>query len=319
MLKISDSLIKQLIEVMKSHVDFNQNTKNFLSNVINKKLDVSNEENKKYLDFLQKEHLIYNLKYELKNPNFSFIDLFRINDTYSVGDYTFCFYSYQKDQVLQEEEAPPLQDLRQGKNIVVLNRDIIVPCITYQNKPFCILPIKDVTKKITFKKAKGKVILYGSGLGSTLYNLTNNQNVTEIKIVEDNKDLEKILKHLTIPKINTEKTISFIKENDINDYDYIIIDDTYLPKEKVNELYKKYCTNKNVIFINQKTIENNLKIELFKQIIVFIGDPKNINKDSEIGEKLFHYLSENDFELNTLQDFFIFLDDNYKKVLLHKV
>lgn len=319
MLKISDSLIKELIEVMKSHVDFNQNTKNFLSNVINKKLDISNEESKKYLEFLQKEHLIYNLKYEIKNPNFSFVDLFRINDTYSIGDYSFCFYSYQKDQVLQVEEAPPLQDLRQGKNILVLNRDIVVPCVTYKDKPFCILPIKDITKTTTFKKAKGKVVLYGIGLGNTFYNLTNNKNVTEIQIIKENNDLEKIFKHLTLPKINTTQTITFIDENNIKNYDYIIIDDTYLSKEKTNELYKKYCNNKNVLFVNQKTIENNLKIELFKQIIVFIGDPKNINKDSEIGKRLFHYLSKNDFELNTLQDFFIFLDDNYKKVLLYEI
>lgn len=319
MLKISDSLIKQLIETMKSHVDFNQNTKNFLLTAVNKKLDTTVEENKKYLDFLQKEHLIYNVSYEIKNPNFSFIDLFRINDTYSVGDYKFCFYNYQKDQVLITEEAPPLQDLRQGKNITVLNRDFIVPCVTFKEKPFCILPIKDITKKTHFKKVKGKVILYGLGLGSTFYNLTNNDNISEIQIIKENDELEKIFKYLTLPKIKTTKKVDFINENDVKDFDYIIIDDTYLSKEQINKLYKQYCTNKNVLFINQRTIENNFKLELFKQIIVFIGDPKNINKESEIGENLFHYLSENDFELNTLQDFFIFLDEHYKKVLTYKI
>lgn len=317
MLKISDNLIKEMINIMKIHVDFNQNKKKFLLELLNKKLPV-NDESKKYLDFLQKESLIYDLSYEIKTPLFDFVNLFHVNDEFSINNYAFKFYTYQKEQVLSTTEAPPLQDLRQGKNIIVLNKDIIVPCITYQEKPFCIFPIKEIIKKQTYGKIKGKVLLYGIGLGNHYYNLLRNNKITEIDIKEDNEELKSFFKNFIFPKFNSNTPCNFISSINENDYDFIIIADEYLDKKIANDLYIKYCNNKNIIFTNQRTIENDFKIEIFRQLVIFIGDPQNVNKDSKIGENLFYYLMEHNFELKTLQDLFIFLDEHFKHIITYK-
>lgn len=318
MLKISDDLIKQMITLMKIHVDFNQNKKNFLIELLNKKLPL-NEESKKYLDFIQKESLIYDIKYGIKTPDFSFVNLFHVNDKFKLNNYNFCFYNYQKDQVLSTNEAPPLQDLRQGKNVVHLDEDIIVPCLTYDEKPFCILPIQDIIKRKSYKKLKGKVLLYGIGIGNQYFNLLQNENITEIHIKEDNDDLKEIFKDFIFPKFNTDKKLIFVENMNEEDYDFILIADEYINKKEIQNIYKKYCNNKKVFFSNQKTIENDIKIEIFKQLVIFIGDPKNINKESEIGKNLFFYLQEKDFTLNTMQDFLIFLDQNFKDILTYKI
>lgn len=317
MLKISDDLIKQIITLMKVHVDFNQNKKSFLIELINKKLPL-NEESKKYLDFIQKESLIYDIKYGIKEPDFSFVNLFYVNDKFISGEYSFSFYNYQKDQILATTEAPPLTDLRQGKNVVHLDDDIIVPCLTYQSKPFCILPIKDVIKRKSFKKLSGNVLLYGIGIGNEYFNMLQNENIKNIYIKEDNPDLKKIFSDFIFPKFKTNKELLFTNKLD-GDYDYIVICDEYIDKKTTRELYKKYCYNKKVIFSNQRTIENEIKLELFKQLVVFIGDPQNINKESDIGKNLFFYLQEHDFSLVTMQDFLIFLDKNFKEILTFSI
>ena len=179
-------------------------------------------------------------------------------------------------------------------------------------------PIKDVIKRKSFRKLSGKVLLYGVGIGNEYFNMLQNKNIEKIYIKEENADLKKIFSDFIFPKFKTNKELLFV--DDFNfEYDYVVICDEYLDKQTIRDLYKKYCNDKKVIFSNQKTIENEIKLDLFKQLIVFIGDPQNINKDSEIGKNLFFYLQENDFSLVTMQDFLIFLDKNFKKILTFSI
>jgi hypothetical protein len=63
------------------------------------------------------------------------------------------------------------------------------------------------------------------------------------------------------------------------------------------------------------TLVNNLKLEIFRQIIVFIGDTKTRSNDSDIGKNIYDYFEKNDVEMNSLNDFICFIDDNFSKLI----
>lgn len=313
MLKVSDDLLKQLIEEMKRQVDFKSNKEKFLDQMLNKKVEW-NEKTKEYFSFLHKENIIYNEHYEIKYYDKEFIELFKTIPHINSDNYHLSLYKYQKEQVLNLKEASPTFNYLLGKNVGIMQEDLVVPCITYKEKPFCIMPIKEIMHSQKYEKPRGKILIFGVGLGCSAYYFDKNPNIEKIDIFEPNIHMKKIFLSGVHNKLSDKvKVLNEIKNPWI--YDKIFIYDDFLEEEIVNHLFSYFHDNKKVKFTNHKTLMNKLKLEIFRQLVIFIGDPSTRSTENDISKNIYDYFQQNDKTLYTFSDFICFIDDNFSELI----
>jgi hypothetical protein len=223
-------------------------------------------------------------------------------------------YQYQKDQVLALKEASPTYNYLQGKNIGIMTEDLKVPCITFEGKPFCIMPIKEIMFTQKYEKPRGNILIVGIGTGCSAFYYDKNENINSIDVYEPSGAIRQIFKEGVYAKLSNKVTI-IDKVTEPWKYDKIFVYDDFLDKKYVKELFLRFHDNKKVKFLNSMTLINNLKLEIFRQIIVFIGDTKTRSNDSDIGKNIYDYFEKNDVEMNSLNDFICFIDDNFSKLI----
>lgn len=313
MLKVSDDLLKQLINEMKRQVDFKSNKEKFLDQMLNKKIEWD-EKTKEYFSFLHKENIIYNEHYEIKYYDKEFLDLFKTIPHINSDNYHLSLYKYQKEQVLNLKEASPTFNYLLGKNVGIMQEDLIVPCITYQEKPFCIMPIKEIMHSQKYEKPRGKILIFGVGLGCSAYYFDKNPNIERVDIFEPNTHMRKIFLSGVHNKLSKKvQVLNEVKNPWI--YDKIFIYDDFLEEEIVNHLFLYFHNNKKVKFTNHKTLMNKLKLEIFRQLVIFIGDPSVRSTENDISKNIYDYFQKNDKTLYTFSDFICFIDDNFSELI----
>ena len=314
MLKIADTLLQELIEEMKRQVDFKTNCKNFLDAMLNKKIKWD-KKTKDYFDFLHKEKLIHNNSYKINIIDKKFTSLFENEiKTVNCDKYSLSLFQYHQNQVLSLKEASPTFNYLMGKNIGIMTEDLKVPCITYEGKPFCVMPIKEIMHVQKYEKPRGKILIVGVGTGCSAYYYDKNRDIENIDIFEPNLAIKEIFNQ-TIKKYLSDKVEVLEKVEAPWIYDKIFIYDEFLDKNFVDVLYRQFHGNKKVKFSNEKTLKNNLKLEIFRQLVIFIGDTKTRSEDSEIGKNIYDYFEKNEVELSTLNDFICFIDDNFAEFI----
>ena len=314
MLKIADNLLQELIEEMKRQVDFKTNSKNFLDNMLNKKVKWD-KKTKEYFEFLHKEKLIHNNSYKINIIDKRFINLFENEiKAINLNKYSLSLFQYHQGQVLALKEASPTFNYLMGKNIGIMTENIKVPCITYDGKPFCIMPIKEIMHVQKYDKPRGKILIVGIGTGCSAFYYDKNKDIEQIDIYEPNLVLRDIFSKSVCTYLSEKiNVLEEVKTPWI--YDKIFIYDEFLDKNFVDILYRQFYGNKKVKFSNEKTLKNNLKLEIFRQLVIFIGDTKTRSKDSDIGKNIYDYFEKNEVELNTLNDFICFIDDNFAEFI----
>ena len=195
-----------------------------------------------------------------------------------------------------------------------------------------ITPHEIETMEESLNEVYGNVLVLGLGLGYYPYIASSKESVKTIDIVELNKDIISIFRENILPqfsriekiKIFNENAINFLKENDLNKYDYIFIDLWHTVEDGL-ELY----TNINKILkdTNIKTsywIETSLIASIRRALITILEEnlegfkEENYKKASTFYDSLINelYFKLKNVKLNSKEDITKFLSDEEIRKLI---
>lgn len=195
-----------------------------------------------------------------------------------------------------------------------------------------ITPHEIETMEESLNEVYGNVLVLGLGLGYYPYIASSKESVKTIDIVELNKDIISIFCENILPqfsriekiKIFNENAINFLKENDLNKYDYIFIDLWHTAEDGL-ELYTKI--NKILKDTNIKTsywIETSLIASIRRALITLLEENLEGFKDSDYQKASTFYdslINELYFKLknvkiNSKEDLINLLSDETVKKLI---
>lgn len=195
-----------------------------------------------------------------------------------------------------------------------------------------ITPHEIETMEESLNEVYGNVLVLGLGLGYYPYIASLKESVKTIDIVELNKDIISIFRENILPqfsriekiKIFNENAINFLKENDLNKYDYIFIDLWHTVEDGL-ELYTKI--NKILKDTNIKTsywIETSLIASIRRALITILEENLEGFKDSDYQKASTFYdslINELYFKLknvkiNSKEDLINLLSDETVKKLI---
>ncbi len=207
------------------------------------------------------------------------------------------------------------------KDIDVLNNNYYreINNVGYFNKPFkyieivkkdevwmSITPHEIETMEEDINKVKGNILVLGLGLGYFPFMSSLKKDIPHIDIIELSKEVitlftKYLFNQFTYKekiRIIHENALSFLKNNDLNKYDYIYIDlyhtsfDALPLYLKIKNIltYKKYDLN-NALFWIEKSILAYIRrilLTLIEEIINKV-DPKIYLKAKNLDDKLINY------------------------------
>ncbi len=173
------------------------------------------------------------------------------------------------------------------------------------------------TMKKPIQNAFGRVVTFGLGLGYFAYHTSRKENVKEVIIVEQDKNVINLFKENILNKFEYKNKIKIVEMDafdyfkNYQDYDYLFID-LYHDVSDGIEVYlkfKKLEKDKNVKidYWIEKSILSYLRRELFDNIYAFIHGQDN-------------YLESFNYELNSYQDIIDFISfENIKKLACNEL
>lgn len=138
--------------------------------------------------------------------------------------YPYQGFSYDEISVLPE-------DFREVQKIGYFKSRVNYPILTYQKKAWMsVSPNEMLTFAEPFKKAHGRTITFGLGMGYFVYIAAKKKEVESVTVVEKDSHIIQLFKQYLLPQFDhPEKVIiiqedaySFIKKN--HDYDYAYAD-----------------------------------------------------------------------------------------------
>lgn len=174
---------------------------------------------------------------KIKNISFEY-------DTYLVGE-AFIYKDITNDEMY-----------RDINHLAFFDKEIKFPLIKQGNKIWMsITPHEINTMNDDIKKVKGRVLVYGLGLGYFPFMISNKDEVKEITIIEKNKSIIDVFSKYILPnfkhknkiKVIESDAFNFQKSQRANGYDYAFIDLWRTPldglsvyiKMKKHEVYHK--------------------------------------------------------------------------------
>lgn len=131
-----------------------------------------------------------------------------------------------------------LNTMEQQNAYFVCDKNLRFPCLVEDNSHICWMsaePFEFYSFESLIKEAHGNVLLIGCGIGYAAYMLSRKDDVKSITIIDNSHDvLELFINHILPQFKNPEKIrvinddgIKFLKENDVNKFDYINVDIWY--------------------------------------------------------------------------------------------
>ena len=199
-----------------------------LSNII-----IFSENQKENIEILKREVLpmIYegNINDYISDPYYKLISSLKVND----GRYKIIGNAIEKYQLF------PLDDLsfddinKEHSKIGYFNEDYSFPALMEGKNIWMSLNPNEInTMKDGIKKAKGNVLVLGLGLGYYPFMISNKDEVRSVTIIELEKDIINLFNKHLYPlfknrnkiKVINDDGITFLRKNDLNQYDTIFID-----------------------------------------------------------------------------------------------
>ncbi len=131
------------------------------------------------------------------------------------------------------------------------------------------MPNEIVTQRLPIKKARGKVLTYGLGLGYFAFMCARKEEVESVTVVERDESVISLFNELILPSFANPEKVEIVcadafdfAENEApkRDYDYIFADIWHDPSDGV-ELYKRFkeyeylCPNSEFDYWIEKTLK----------------------------------------------------------------
>lgn len=229
----------------------------------------------------------------IKVPNVS-LNNFSLSNGRHIYAGTLAKYGYKKRD---------LTTMEQRNSYFICDNNLRFPGLIENNSHTCWMsaePFEFYSFEPLIKEAYGNVLLIGCGIGYAAYMLSRKDDVKSITIIDSSRDVLDLFINYLLPQFkNQEKIrvinddgIDFLKENNLNSFDYINVDiwydvyDMIYPYLECLEIEK---ANPNVHF--SYWLEEELKENIQRNILGAISDFQIIDMlASRIGKNVVEIL-----------------------------
>lgn len=224
---------------------------------------------------LSKEEIMNNpYLRNIKVPNVS-LNNFSLSNSRHIYAGTLAKYGYKKRN---------LTTMEQRNSYFICDNNLRFPGLVENNSHTCWMsaePFEFYSFESLIKEAHGNVLLIGCGIGYAAYMLSRKDDVKSVTIIDSSLDVLALFTNYLLPQFeNPEKIrvinddgIKFLKENNLNAFDYINVDiwyDVYDMIYPYLECLEIEIANPNVHF--SYWLEEELKENIQRNILCAISD-----------------------------------------------
>ncbi len=246
----------------------------FLANVFS--------ENESEIKLIEKEYLSKGVKRlspeeYLKNPFFENIKIPEIKE----GNWNFGYQSYKPYEGFIYRDIEVLPSYTEIPQIGYFDTKFTYPTV-FENgvEWMAIKPNEIETMKHPIKKAEGRVLVYGLGIGYFAYMVSRKQEVDSVTIVERDQNVINLFKRHILPQFPNKSKINIVKSDAFDyaksemkngNYNYVFTDlwhdvsdgvDLYVKMKK----YEGTCPNSHFEYWIEKSLLSSIRWRIFEGI-----------------------------------------------------
>ncbi len=231
----------------------------------------------------------------------------------TIGDWQFSTATYKPCEAFIFNEPVQTSDFKEFPQIGFFKEEFSYPVVMQNGREWMSLKPNEIeTMRTHIENARGRVLVYGLGLGYYAFMVSQKKTVSKVTVVEKDSKLIEIFEKEILPQFPNRAKIEIINDDayafasriepDNGIYDFIFSDiwhDTgdglsmYL---RLKELNSK-INNCNCGYWIEKSLLSRLRVTVFDQMYRIFQQPKRTPKD---GEKV----------ITTYNDFIKMLSDN---------
>lgn len=225
-----------------------------------------------------------------------------------LGNWSLSYQKYEPYEGFVRDDFILLDDFKEICSLGFFNEEFRFPAV-FENgvEWMAIKPNEIETMKEPIRKAHGKVVAFGLGMGYFAYMASLKNDVSGVTVIEKSKDVITLFNRHILPyfenrdkiKIIEADAFEYIKSNMPKEsYDYAFVDlwhdtsdgcDLYIKAKKLEHL----CPNTHFEYWIEKSILVSVRKQIFSAIMQSIRDGKNTLSYDEIIKRLsFEYLRE---------------------------
>ena len=249
LLLLRDFLINHEKDIKERDIKSSNIKESYLSKIV----DLYHINDQKIIEYLNEGISCLDESIILDNPYYRNIHFDNIssgkwclkNDKYEAYE-AFVYQSHKSIREQYYQEIP---------QIGFFQKDVYYPAV-FENDVLwmSITPNEINTMSQPIKNASGRVITFGLGLGYYAYMVANKEEVTSLTIVEKDEAVINLFKKHILPQFKHQEKINivqsdayeFMRENDMNSFDYIFIDLHHDASDGINVYLKSMAILKDI-------------------------------------------------------------------------
>lgn len=289
----------------------------------NWEIDTNNSENKKIInDYIKGQFIELDYQKIIQNPYYKSIKLDEINlKNVKIENLSFKPYEIVPvDEITVEED----NYFKEKTKLGYFKKELPYIAIS-KNKTIwmSITPSEIDSMENEIKEASGKVITFGLGLGYYAYMVSLKDDVSEVKIVEKDKEIINLFLNYILPQFPYKNKIEIIEDDAFNyldknrmDSDYAYFDLWHSPNDglpmylKIKEYENNYSKTKFTYWLKESILAlyRRMKITLLEEALMGYKD-KNYLKAKTEEDQLINelYFKTKNIPINTIEDVIAFL------------
>ena len=289
----------------------------------NWEIDTNNNENKKIInDYIKGQFIELDYQKIIQNPYYKSIKLDEINlKNVKIENLSFKPYEIVPvDEITVEED----NYFKEKTKLGYFKKELPYIAIS-KNKTIwmSITPSEIDSMENEIKEASGKVITFGLGLGYYAYMVSLKDDVSEVKIVEKDKEIINLFLNYILPQFPYKNKIEIIEDDAFNyldknrmDSDYAYFDLWHSPNDglpmylKIKEYENNYSKTKFTYWLKESILAlyRRMKITLLEEALMGYKD-KNYLKAKTEEDRLINelYFKTKNIPINTIEDVIAFL------------
>lgn len=286
-------------------------------------IDTDNKENKKIIgEYIKGQFIELDYKKIIENPYYKSIKLDEIN----LKDVKIENLSFKPYEIIPVDDITVEKDcyFKEKTKLGYFKKEL--PYIAISKKDtiwMSITPSEIDSMEKEINEASGKVITFGLGLGYYAYMVSLKDDVSEVKIVEKDKEIIKLFLNYILPQFEYKEKIKVIEDDAFNyltknemNSDYAYFDLWHSPNDglpmylKIKEYENRYPHTKFTYWLKESILAlyRRMKITLLEESLMGYQDKdylKAKNEEDRLINEL--YFKTKNIPINNFEDVIAFL------------
>ncbi len=286
-------------------------------------IDKDNEENKQIInEYIKGQFIELDYNKIIENPYYKSIKLDEIN----LKDVKIENLSFKPYEIIPVDDIVVEENIyfKEKTKLGYFKKELPYVAISKNNTIWMsITPSEIDSMEKEIKEASGKVITFGLGLGYYAYMVSLKNDVSEVKIVEKDKEIIKLFLNYILPqfpykdkiKIIEEDAFTYLDKNEMNS-SYAYFDLWHSPNDglamylRIKEYENRYPKTKFSYWLKESILAlyRRMKITLIEENLLGYQDKdylKSKNEEDKIINEL--YFKTKNIPINTIEDVIDFL------------